>query len=194
MEDEELKNLLNDLESDRVERKTSLLLSATLDDLDLELFRRTYLPASLASEIIAENQRSIAEQLTSVRFATIEPQLKPTNLGLLVVGQDPRQFISSAYIQFLRLDGTELTDPIKAQKEIGGPLPDLLRMLDETFQAHISVALDITARPVEIKQPDYPIVALQQLARNAVLHRNKVYRDFQDLAKAIAQQTHVNVP
>lgn len=148
------------------------LLSANLDDLDLELFRRTYLPASLAREIIAENQRSIPEQLTSLRFATIEPQPKPTNLGLLVVGNDPRQFIPCAYIQFLRLDGTELTDPIKAQKEIGGPLLDLLEMLDATFQAHISIASDITAQPLEIKQPDYPIVALQQLARNAVLHRN----------------------
>jgi ATP-dependent DNA helicase RecG len=31
---------------------------------------------------------------------------------------------------------------------------------------------DITAQPVEAHKPDYPIVALQQLARNAVLHRN----------------------
>ncbi len=29
----------------------------------------------------------------------------------------------------------------------------------------------ITTEPVEIRHPDYPIVALQQLARNAVLHR-----------------------
>jgi ATP-dependent DNA helicase RecG len=37
--------------------------------------------------------------------------------------------------------------------------------------AHISIASDITSQSVEIKQPDYPLVALQQLARNAVLHR-----------------------
>jgi predicted HTH transcriptional regulator len=48
-------------------------------------------------------------------------------------GKDPRQFFPGAYIQFLRFEGTKLTDPIKDQKEIGGPLPDLLRMLDETF-------------------------------------------------------------
>ena len=84
---------------------------------------------------------------------------------------NPRQFIPGAYIQFLRIDGTEITDPIKDQKEIDGPLPELLRMLDETFQAHISVASDITAQPVEIRHPDYPIVALQQLARNSIMHR-----------------------
>ncbi|NMF65108.1 transcriptional regulator [Brasilonema octagenarum UFV-E1] len=144
---------------------------ASLDDLDLDLFRRVYLPSSLAIEVLEENQRSVEQQLTALRFATVEPLLKPTILGVLVIGNDPRQFVPCAYVQFLRIDGSELTDPIKDQKEIGGPLPDLLRMLDETFQAHISVATDITASAVEIRQPDYPIVALQQLARNAVMHR-----------------------
>ncbi|BAY34263.1 hypothetical protein NIES2107_61680 [Nostoc carneum NIES-2107] len=147
------------------------LASASLDDLDLELFRRVYLPSSIAVEILQENQRSIEQQLVGSRFATIEPDSKPTILGILVVGNDPRQFIPCAYVQFLRIDGTELTDPIKDQKEIGGSLIDVLRMLDETFQAHISVATNITAQPIEIRQPDYPIVALQQIARNAVMHR-----------------------
>ncbi len=144
---------------------------ASLVDLDLDLFRRVYLPSSLAIEILEENQRSIEQQLTAMRFATPEPLLKPTILGILVVGNDARQFVPCAYIQFLRIEGNELTDPIKDQKEIGGPLPDLLRMLDEILQVHISVATDITAQPIEIKQPDYPIVAIQQLARNAVMHR-----------------------
>lgn len=147
------------------------LVSATLDDLDLDLFRRVYLPSSLAVEILEENQRSVEQQLTSTRFATVEVPPKPTILGVLVVGQDPRQFVPGAYVQFLRLDGTELTDPIKDQKEIGGSLADLLRILDETLQVNISVATDITAQPIELRQPDYPIVALQQLARNAVMHR-----------------------
>ncbi|QSJ18065.1 putative DNA binding domain-containing protein [Nostoc sp. UHCC 0702] len=147
------------------------LPSASLDDLDLDIFRRVYLPSSLAVEVLEENQRTVEQQLTSVRFATVEPQPKPTILGVLVVGNDPRQFVPCAYVQFLRIEGTELTDPIKDQKEIGGPLPDLLRILDETFQVHISVATNITAQPIEIRQPDYPIVALQQIGRNAILHR-----------------------
>ncbi len=92
--------------------------SASIDDLDTELFRRVYLPSALPIEILEQNQRSINQQLTSMRFATVEPPIKPTILGALVVGKDPRQFVPGAYIQFLRLDGTELTDPIKDQKEL----------------------------------------------------------------------------
>ena len=74
-------------------------------------------------------------------------------------------------MQFLRIDGNDLTDPIKDSKEIDGPLPEMLQRLDDLFQAHISVASDITSQPVEIRQPDYPLVALRQLAYNAILHR-----------------------
>ena len=95
-----------------------------------------------------------------------------TIVGILTIGKDPRQFLPGAYIQFIRFDGTELVDPIKDQKEIDGPLPDLLQRLDEVFKAHISVALNVRTQAREIRQPTYPIVALRQLAYNAVLHRN----------------------
>jgi ATP-dependent DNA helicase RecG len=44
-------------------------------------------------------------------------------------------------------------------------------MLDETFEAHVSVGSDLRAGPVDRRSPDYPVVAFQQIARNAVLHR-----------------------
>ncbi len=150
------------------------ITSATLEDLDLDLFSRVYLPSTLPTDVLEQNERSVEQQLTSLRFATpnVEGTVIPTVLGILVIGKDPRQFFSGAYVQFLRLDGMELTDPIKDQKEIDSPLIDMLRILDETLQVNISVASDITSQPMEIRHPDYPIVALQQLARNAVLHRS----------------------
>lgn len=147
------------------------LPSGTLDDLNLTLFQQEYLPSTLPIDILEENQRTVEHQLASVRFIRTLPSIQPTNLGILVVGKDPRQLIPGAYIQFLRIEGTELTDPIKDQKEIAGPLSMMLRVLDEILQSHISIASDLTAQSVEIQQPDYPLVALQQLARNAVLHR-----------------------
>ncbi|MEB3886012.1 ATP-binding protein [Lyngbya sp. CCY1209] len=146
--------------------------SATITDLNLEFFQQSYLPFVLAPEVLEENRRSLTQQLASVRFTTPEPDLYPTVLGILVVGTDPKQFVPGNYVQFLRIEGTELGDPIKDQKEIDGSIWDILRQLDEVLRINISVATDITGDAVEMQQPDYPIEALRQFARNAVMHRS----------------------
>jgi len=145
---------------------------ASREDLDLDLFNREYLPNALHPEVLGQNQRTQEQQLASLRFGTIGPELKPTNLGLLVSGKEPTEYIPGAYVQFARFDGTKITDPIVDEKRISGPLPELLRRLEETLGLNIRVALDIKSQPTEIRRPDYPIVALQQLSYNAVLHRN----------------------
>ncbi len=147
------------------------LSGASLDDLDQNLFSRVYLPATLPEDILEENNRSIEQQLTSMRFASAGSIVIPTVLGMLVIGKDPIQFIPGAYIQFLRIDGTEITDPIRSQKQIDGPLSEVLRELDELLQVNITRESNFTAGPTEIRNADYPIVALQQLTRNAILHR-----------------------
>ena len=44
------------------------VIGATIDDVDLELFRRDYLPSAVVAEVLAENQRTPEEQLASLRF------------------------------------------------------------------------------------------------------------------------------
>ena len=145
--------------------------NATIADLDVDLFERDYLPSSVAPEILDENSRSREQQLASFRFVTADPSNVPTTLGILVAGKSPSDYIPGAYIQFLRIAGKELSDPIKDQKRIEGPMPEMMRNLDATLAAHISVETDITSSSTERRRPDYPTVALQQLTRNAVLHR-----------------------
>jgi ATP-dependent DNA helicase RecG len=145
--------------------------SASLNDLNLDIFQQ-YLNQALAPDILEANQRSLEQQLISLRFLTLEPDSYPTNLGILVTGKDPRQFIPGFYLQFARFDGTEITDPVRDQKEISGSLVDLLRYTDEVLEVNISTASDFTSQATEIKKPDYPIVALQQLVRNAIMHRS----------------------
>jgi ATP-dependent DNA helicase RecG len=142
---------------------------ANIDDFDIELFQHFYLPNAVAPEVKRQNKRKPGDQLKALRFLT--PEGIPTILGMLVIGKDPHNYIPGAYIQFLRIDGTELTDPIRSQKEINGPLNYLLGRLDDILDAHNNVSSSITAGPLEIKHSDYPIPALQQLCRNAVLHR-----------------------
>jgi len=148
------------------------LAAAGIDDLDHELFVRTYLPAALPADVLEQNDRSVEDQLTSLRFAASREPRVPTMLGVLVLGKTPTDLIPGAYVQFLHIDGAELTDPIRDQQELHGPLPDVLRRLDDLMRANIATALDVTSGPVEVRLPDYPIAALQQLLRNAVMHRD----------------------
>jgi ATP-dependent DNA helicase RecG len=145
---------------------------STLDDFDLNLFERTYLPSAVASDVLQLNDRSINQQLRSLRFTAADGTETPTVVGLLGIGKSPADFIPGAYIQFLRIDGGNLTDPIADQKECHGPLPELLRRLDELLSANIHIATDIISGPIEKQYPDYPLAALQQYVRNAVMHRN----------------------
>lgn len=143
--------------------------SASLSDLDLELFRRVYLPAALPAEILQQNERTDEVQLASLRFLSLDPGAVPTTLGLLVIGSDPLRYLPGAYVQFLRIDGTELADPIRDREEIDGPLPDLMRRVEEKLKSHVSVRVSFASSP-ESRAPDYPFAALRQLAINAVLH------------------------
>jgi ATP-dependent DNA helicase RecG len=91
---------------------------------------------------------------------------------MVAVGREPASFIAGAFVQFLRIDGVELTDQIVAEYRIGRPLPEMLPELDELLKVNVRTAVDLTSGAVERRRPDYPLVALQQLTRNAVMHRN----------------------
>lgn len=143
---------------------------ASLSDLDLDLFVRTYLPSAIAADVLAENHRSLEHQLASLHFLT--PAGIPNVAALLVLGKDPMSWIPNAYVQFVRFDGVDLTDPIRHQMEITGPLSDQVRRLDDLLQAQILMTTDVTSHAKEQRFPDYPLVALQQITRNALMHRN----------------------
>ncbi|HWE92221.1 MAG TPA: RNA-binding domain-containing protein, partial [Pseudonocardiaceae bacterium] len=143
---------------------------ATIDDLDLRLFEETVLTSLVPPSVLAENGRSIRQRLSSLRFTNTDGV--PTTSGLLTIGKDPLAWLPGAYVQFLRLDGTDLTAPIKDEKRIDGTLLAVLRQLDETLALNISTRIDLTSSNTESRTPDYPIAALQQVARNAVMHRS----------------------
>lgn len=142
---------------------------ATLEDLDLDYFRNEYLPRAVPPDVIDQNRRPLEQQLESLRLTF---RGTPTNGALVVLGRDPQRWVSGAYVQFLRIDGREITDPIRDQKELTGRLEDVLRRMDELLTINIAVRTGIASAPREIRRPDYPLAALQQLARNAVMHRN----------------------
>lgn len=148
------------------------LSSAKLQDMSLELFRNSYLPSAVAADTLKENGRSDEQKLASLRFSTTDTPPVPTVLGILTIGKSPSDYVPGAYVQFLRFQGSKLSDPIADQKEIHGPVLEVLTQLDGVLKANIQVATDITSSNTELNFPDYPLAALQQYVRNAVMHRN----------------------
>jgi ATP-dependent DNA helicase RecG len=144
---------------------------ANLADLNRATFESEYLPAAVAADVLAANQRSYEERLAASRMIESTDNATPTVLGCIVLSARARDLVSCDYIQFLRIDGTTLADPIKDEEVIDGPLAQMLRRLDDKLEAHIQTAVDIKTGVVEQRSPDYPLAALQQLARNALMHR-----------------------
>lgn len=141
-----------------------------LKDLDLGMFQREFLPSAVSAEVLRENGRSVPEQLAALHLASPDGVITVT--GLLLLGYNPTTWLKGAYVQFLRIDGTELTDPIIDRKELTGPLPQILRQMDEITSAHVRVATKVAGGTLEQRSADYPMTAMQQLLRNAVIHRN----------------------
>jgi len=150
----------------------SPLTTVGIEALDMDLFSRGYLPAAIDPEVLAANQRAVEQQLAAVRFTTPVSPFHPTVTGVLVVGVAPTDYVPGAYVQFLRIAGRELTDQIVDQKEVHGPLVELPRRIDDLLTMNITTRTEIAATGPEGRWPDYPQLALQQLVRNAIIHRD----------------------
>jgi len=142
---------------------------ATLEDLDLEYVEHQYLPQAIADDVLQQNQRPLEQQLRGLRLVIDE---RATWGALLAFGRDPQQWLPGAYVQFLRIEGTELTAPIRDQKQLTGRLEDVLRQLEELIELNISVRTHVEGTAREARRPDYPLDALRQLVRNAIMHRS----------------------
>jgi ATP-dependent DNA helicase RecG len=102
----------------------------------------------------------------------LAPSKVPNAACALLLGRDPRAWIPSAYVQFVRFDGDGVTAPILDQKELSGRLDEVLRRADEVASLNIRTATVVEGGVTERRAPDYPLSALQQLLRNAVMHRS----------------------
>ena len=145
--------------------------TANLGDLNLAQFEYEYLPQAFSDDVLAANNRSLAERLAAVKMIASADDPTPTVLGLLVLGKNPQDFLPGAYLQFLRIDGTELADDIVDSDEIRGSIPSILRAIDLKLRGHNPVSVDILSGPTERRSAPYPLPALQQIVYNAVMHR-----------------------
>lgn len=145
--------------------------SAKIGDLSKVIFENEYLPAAFAADVLEANNRTYDERLASCKLIASLDDATPTVLGLLAVGKSPQDFLQGAYIQFLRIDGTDLADPVIDEGNIGGTLVEMLRRTEEKLMAHNRTAIDITSAATHHIAMPYPPAAIQQILYNGVLHR-----------------------
>jgi ATP-dependent DNA helicase RecG len=144
---------------------------AKLSDLDKTAFGE-YLRSAIASDVLEANNRTYEERLSSCKMIVSADDPTPTVLGLLTLGISTQDFLPGAYIQFLRIDGSELGNPIIDEETITGSIVQLIHRILDKLNAHNRVSIDIVSDVTETRKYDYPQAALQQLVYNAVLHRN----------------------
>ena len=145
--------------------------SATLADLDLPRFQYLYLPNAFDAAVLAVNDRTVEERLAATKMIVATDDPVPTTLGILMLCPRPANFLPGAYTQFLRFAGAERADPIVDSLGIDGPVGDAARDLDSTLRSQIRTSVEIGTSTTEIRRATYAFAALQELVRNAVMHR-----------------------
>ena len=145
--------------------------TAKLSDLSRLVFENEYLPTAFAADILEENGRSYEERLASCKMIVSPSEPTPTVLGLLALGKNPQDFLPGDCVQFLRIDGKELADPVTDEQKISGSIVEMLRRTEEKLSSHNRLAIDIVSSATDTKSLDYPPAAIQQILYNAILHR-----------------------
>ena len=145
--------------------------TAGLRDLNLVKFENEYLPQAFSDDVLAANDRNLEERLAATKMIAEAGNPVATVLGILALGKSPQDFLPGAYVQFLRIDGIELSDDITDSATMYGDISDLLRRLDDKMHAHNRTAVGITSSITEERTRLYPMEALQQITRNAIMHR-----------------------
>lgn len=148
-----------------------VLAHCRIEDLDLAYFKTSYLPQAIARDVLEANGRTMEEQLASSKMIGGVTDPHPTVLGLLCLGLSPADNVPGAYVQFLRVAGTDLDSPVLDEVQIHGHVADLIRQTEAKFAAHNQTLVDFKSQATEQRTHHYPKVAFEQLFRNAVMHR-----------------------
>ena len=150
---------------------TSPVRGCPLAELNRVAFEHEFLPQAVAPDVLAANDRTYEQRLASLGMIASMDDLTPTVAGILTLGKSPRTWVPCAYVQYLRVQGTVFAGPVMDASEIDGTLSQMLRRLDEKLNGVLTTSVDFTSATTEIRRTAYPLSALQQLIRNAVMHR-----------------------
>jgi ATP-dependent DNA helicase RecG len=144
---------------------------STIQDINIELFKFSYLPNAIDPETLAKNHREIKSQLASLRLYDLVYDC-PTNAGMIILCDNVRYYINGAYIQYAKFSGEGLESEVLNEKEFSGDLITVMSQLDSFVKNNIeNKPVHITSLKEEVIR-EYPFKAIRELLNNAVMHRN----------------------
>jgi len=115
-----------------------------LDTIDIKIFKEIYLSRAIDGEILEKDDRSIEDQLASLRFYSPNYSLI-TNAGLLLFGKNVKYHFPGAYIQYVKFDGLTVADQPINEKVFTANLFALLPEIDRFVEYAI-----IMQKPVPV--------------------------------------------
>ena len=147
-------------------------LGSTLDDLELDYIKNTYLPSVVDPDILDQDTRDIKEQMASVRLYDRTHDC-PTYAAIILFGKNPRYYMPGAYVQFVRFAGKEKGGEVLNEKRFQGPLYSMLPTLESFVSDAIIMQRPVSASLFREKMIiNYPNNALRELMMNACMHRD----------------------
>jgi ATP-dependent DNA helicase RecG len=132
--------LMEERRSNTTSFDASPCFNASLDDLDMNLFKHYFLPKAMPDEVVEEDKRDIRFKLSSFGFYDTRYDC-PTNAGMLLFAKNLRRFIPGAYVQYVRFAGIDRAADIMNEHEFKENLCTTLPELDTFIKTEIKTTI-----------------------------------------------------
>ena len=147
-------------------------LGTTLDDLDIAIIKKEYLPKAVTEEVLSEDKRTIDKQLASLGLYDLRYNC-PTNGAIVLFGINPERYLHGSYIQYVRFKGKDRAGDIINEHKFSGNLCRELPKIDTFIETSIAQKRPI---PVSVLREEtfskYPYWATRELLMNSIMHRD----------------------
>ena len=147
-------------------------LGTTINDLDISLIKKEFLHRAVAEDILAEDRRSLEEQLATLGLYDLRYGC-PTNGAIVLFGKNPELYLHGSYVQYVRFKGSDRGGDILNEHKFAGNLCSQLPKIDVFVETSISQKRPIPISVLREKTVSkYPYWATRELLMNAIMHRD----------------------